>query len=322
METTVPSRPSASWKLPRPIQDSLRQKLIRVGVEVTEDNEKQWRARFPITAGGATVTLYAGGTCTAAGKAAAMESAAEMVRSSILEAGEEDFLKDLLTNSPITLPAGPHIGCDESGKSDLFGPLVTAAIHADERLIKRFCGLGVRDCKDLSDDSVRSLAKEILQIAGRGVAVTCLLPKRYNEMYAKFKERGKTLNDLLAWAHARSIEELLGKGHEPKFVLVDRFSYHPIEALAQVTQGKIPVLEVYTAEVDFAVVAASIVARATFLEWMDTTSDSLRVALPKGTHQKGKVAEVARAIVERDGKENLEGLVKMNVKTMNEVFTT
>jgi ribonuclease HIII len=309
-----------SWKLPRAIQGSLREGLIRAGAEVQEDSKNQWRVRLPVAEARASVTLHANGTCWVAGPASAVESAAEMVRSTILEASDEAFLDDLVTKARVTLPVGPHIGCDESGKSDFFGPIVTAAVHADGELIKWLCALGVRDCKDLSDVTVQSLAAELHQVVGERVAVTYLPPERYNDLYARFKYEGKNLNDLLASAHARCIKDLLARGLTPTSVLVDRFAFYPRETLAQATRGEVPILEAYEAEADFAVAAASIVARARFLDWMDATSERLGIALPKGTSQGGKVVDVAREIVDRDGKESLKSLAKMNVSTIQNVF--
>lgn len=307
------------WKLPTALQHSLRDRLIGAGAEDLEDASTQWRMRVRQGSSKATVALYRTGICTVDGKASAIDPAAQMVLSTIRASNEKDFL-DLDTKPRMMLLAGAHFGCDESGKSDFFGPLVTAAIHADGELIKGFCALGVRDCKDLRDERVRTLAAEIYRIAGDGVAVTCLYPEHYNELYCSFEKEGKTLNDLMASAYAGCIKDLLGRGFGPEYVLVDRFSHHQIETLVQATEGRMPVREVYGAEENFAVAAASIVARAAFLEWMEATSESIGIELPKGTDQDGEVLEVARRIVQRDGAESLRGLAKLNVSTIDEVL--
>ncbi|MBQ9688296.1 hypothetical protein IJV79_01525, partial [bacterium] len=48
----------------------------------------------------------------------------------------------------------PHIGTDESGKGDFFGPLVTAGVFVDEKNRKLFEELGIRDSKTLRDDQI------------------------------------------------------------------------------------------------------------------------------------------------------------------------
>ncbi len=48
----------------------------------------------------------------------------------------------------------PHMGIDESGKGDFFGPLVACAAYTDPTLSARMQEIGVRDCKKLSDAQV------------------------------------------------------------------------------------------------------------------------------------------------------------------------
>lgn len=45
----------------------------------------------------------------------------------------------------------PHIGTDESGKGDFFGPLVIAGVLVDEKNAQHFLNLGIKDSKKLSD---------------------------------------------------------------------------------------------------------------------------------------------------------------------------
>ena len=44
-----------------------------------------------------------------------------------------------------------HIGTDESGKGDFFGPLVIAGVLVDEKNAQYFHELGIKDSKKLSD---------------------------------------------------------------------------------------------------------------------------------------------------------------------------
>lgn len=57
-----------------------------------------------------------------------------------------------------------HIGSDESGKGDYFGPLVIAAIYINPETEQQLRALNVRDSKLLSDNIVLSLADEIKTI--------------------------------------------------------------------------------------------------------------------------------------------------------------
>ena len=96
-----------------------------------------------------------------------------------------------------------HIGTDESGKGDYFGPLTVAGVflpEGQEDVLREF---GVKDSKRISDGRVRELADIIMQ--GYVHSVVAIGPERYNELYDKLRN----LNRLLAWAHSRAIENIL-----------------------------------------------------------------------------------------------------------------
>src|SRR5260370_29823125 len=104
----------------------------------------------------------------------------------------------------------PHIGTDEAGKGDYFGPLVCAACYLDADVTRALRALGVRDSKSLSDRRIRTFAGQIrAHLPGRFAVVT-LPPPRYNSLYEELRREGKNLNSLVAWGHARGIQDLLG----------------------------------------------------------------------------------------------------------------
>ena len=94
----------------------------------------------------------------------------------------------------------PHFGVDESGKGDLFGPLVIAGVYVDAALARGWQAAGIQDSKRIGSDArIRQLARVILETPGVVQSVVLIGPERYNEMYVKFGN----LNRLLAWGHAR-----------------------------------------------------------------------------------------------------------------------
>src|SRR5512143_2015452 len=103
----------------------------------------------------------------------------------------------------------PHIGTDESGKGDYFGPMVVAGVWIDENAALRLETMGVRDSKLLSDQRCQELAREIRVVCNGKFVEVEIPPERYNELYDQFKKEGKNLNHLLAWGHARAIESVL-----------------------------------------------------------------------------------------------------------------
>ncbi len=115
----------------------------------------------------------------------------------------------------------PHIGIDESGKGDFFGPLCVAGVYGDEKQRERLIKLGVRDSKEIKDKEILKLGKEIESFCSHHVIR--LNPGKYNELYPKFGN----LNSMLAWAHATTIENLV-KSTGCRSVTIDQFAHESV----------------------------------------------------------------------------------------------
>ncbi|HZJ57776.1 MAG TPA: ribonuclease HIII, partial [Clostridia bacterium] len=99
------------------------------------------------------------------------------------------------------------IGIDESGKGDYFGPLVIAGVYTDEKTGPQLKHAGVADSKKITDNRIRELAMFIKDTCPYDIVV--IENERYNDLYSAIKN----LNRLLAWGHARVIENLLERVH-------------------------------------------------------------------------------------------------------------
>jgi ribonuclease HIII len=216
----------------------------------------------------------------------------------------------------------PHIGTDEAGKGDFFGPLVTAGVYVDERTAKLLRALGVRDSKLVGDRELRVLASNIRDVVeDQQRAVLVLAPKRYNELYQQIRSEGKNLNTLLAWTHTRVIEDLIQHGLRPKFILSDQFGdkrYIENRLLVDTRLSGTPVIQMHRAEADVGVAAASILARDAFLRWLEQTGKSLGLTLPKGASP--RVIEAGKQLVGRMGADGLRDYAKVSFKTMKSVL--
>jgi hypothetical protein len=114
----------------------------------------------------------------------------------------------------------PHFGVDESGKGDFFGPLVIAGCYVDRGIARRFKEAGIQDSKRIgSDQRIRDFADLIRKTQGAVQSVVVVGPERYNQMYAEIGN----LNRLLAWGHARVIENLLEARPDCPRALSDQF---------------------------------------------------------------------------------------------------
>jgi ribonuclease HIII len=208
-----------------------------------------------------------------------------------------------------------HFGIDESGKGDFFGPLVIAGVYVDRGIVRKFLDAGVQDSKRISSDArIRELAKSIRQSVGNLWDVILIGPEKYNQLYEKFGN----LNSLLGWGHARVIENLITKKPDCPRALSDKFADARVIKNALLRQGTTIQLEQRTrAESDPAVAAASILARAAFIDWLERRSRVLGVRLGKGVS--AAVKQTARQLVEGNGGDVLRQVAKVHFRTAHEI---
>lgn len=210
----------------------------------------------------------------------------------------------------------PHMGVDESGKGDFFGPLVIAAAYVDEAIAKDLKALNVRDSKTItSDKAAQDLARKIRARLGDRLAVVAIGPAAYNRLYASMG----SVNRILAWGHARAIENLLEKVPNCPRALSDQFGpEQQIQRALQQKGRKIKLEQRHRAESDVAVAAASILARAGFLTALDKLGEKYGVKLPKGASDQVKAA--AGGLVQKHGGAVLLETAKCHFKTTDDVL--
>jgi len=208
-------------------------------------------------------------------------------------------------------PSG-RIGTDESGKGDYFGPLVIAGFFLEDSQEPVLRELGVRDSKTLSDKRCRAIAETLR--AGYPHSVVSVGPEKYNELYAKMRN----LNKLLAWGHARVIENLLERVPAGRAV-TDQFGDEKFVLNALLKKGRtIELVQRPRAEEDAAVAAASILARAEFLKRLELLGRDWGLDLPKGAGP--PVDQAAAAFVRQYGAEALNKVAKTHFKTTEKVL--
>lgn len=215
----------------------------------------------------------------------------------------------------------PRIGVDESGKGDFFGPLCVAAVYVNASVIAAWKEAGVRDSKTVgSDASIARLDGLIRGTPGCQVSVIAIGNEAYNRLHA----RHGSVNTVLAWGHARAIENLLERGRlldpAPVRAVSDQFasSKSTVER-ALLTLGKdLPLVQRHRAEEDLAVAAASIVARNECLVRMKRLEREVGMPLPRGASS--AVEEAARALVAKHGPEILPKVCKMHFRTRYRVL--
>ena len=210
----------------------------------------------------------------------------------------------------------PRLGVDESGKGDFFGPLCIAGAYVNEAVVKAWADVGIRDSKNISSDKrIRELAELIRKTPGCVTTVVPIGNEAYNRLYGKMK----SVNALLAWGHARVIENLMGQRQRmtppPVRAISDQFaSNKETVARALMPLGReIELVQKHRAEEDLAVAAASILARHEFVTRLGALEKQFGMALPKGAS--AAVDAAAKEFIAKHGAEGLPGIAKMHFRT-------
>jgi len=210
----------------------------------------------------------------------------------------------------------PRLGVDESGKGDFFGPLCVAGVYVNESVVKAWEDAGIRDSKNISSDKrIKELAELIRDTPGCVSNVVPIGNEAYNRLYAKMH----SVNTLLAWGHARVIENLMGLKHRmnpaPVRAISDQFaSNKETVAKALMSLGReIELVQRHKAEQDTAVAAASILARHEFVTRLAALEKQYETEFPKGAS--AMVDKMAKEFVEKHGAEELKKVAKMHFRT-------
>jgi len=304
--------------------DALRALVHERGWRIIDEKAIQWGYQLTVSDGNAKipVDLFTTGRALVQGKDSSLRSELQAwwngrqplsARSAAPAIAQSALIETPAVSSLASFAGTARIGCDESGKGDYFGPLVMAAVYVDAQSETRLHSLGARDSKMLTDTRMLAMAEEIKKICPH--MVVPVEPERYNTLYAQTGN----LNRLLAWGHAWTLEQLLEKV-SCRLAIIDQFGDPSYVLNALREKGRQMTIEQRThAEEDIAVAAASILARARFVQMLEQLSQSAGETLPKGASDPAIVA-VGRRIVARLGKEQLTRFAKIHFKTTEAIL--
>lgn len=272
--------------------DRLRERLESRGYEFRDVDH----ARFGARGEGVNVVLYRSGKLVVQGKG--------------VEAFRNEHLLELLGPPPARLKART-VGADETGKGDYFGPLVVASCALSPEEEPFLDEVPLHDSKTLSDAQCRRAARQLTAVLPH--EVIAIGPRKYNELHRSFGN----LNALMAWAHARAILAVVDRSGCRKVVL-DRFCDEVLVTRALKARAAELDLEIRPrAEDDPAVAAASIVARAAFLDGLEKLGRKVGMKLPKGAGP--PVLQAGRKLVARHGEGVLPEVAKVHFKTTGQL---
>lgn len=227
-------------------------------------------------------------------------------RDSVLKAELQAWL-DAQTESTAAIPA-PHLGLDESGKGDWFGPLVVAAAYVDgkqtEAALRK---IGVRDSKLIEPAAIQHLADQTERL---------ISPEHRHLQTIEPEALWATpdnLNVLLAEAYARAAQAVW-QATRATTIVCDQFSQRAdrLERAFAETGLPRPHQQHHAESASVAVAAASVLASAAFARALEAEGQAAGFGrpLPKGASDVQQLEAAARWIVKHHGPEALRRFAK------------
>jgi len=275
-------------------------------------------AVFRAKTANAAITAYNSGKVLFQGKAPAQETrmwskdaVATSSKAKKPAKAKSTFQKQVSGVVPEGFLVSSHIGSDEAGTGDYFGPVTVACAFVAADQIEVLRAIGVQDSKNLTDATIRKLAKDIVNL---GIPYALLV--LHNEKYNKLQRKGWTQGKIKAMLHHHAIEKLLAKieGIPSAGILIDQFCM-PDVYIRHITseKGKLPENTYFMTKGEshsIAVAAGSIIARTSFVKEMDRLSEEIGFTLPKGAS--AKVDATIAEVIKSYGREKLEYIAKVH----------
>lgn len=210
-----------------------------------------------------------------------------------------------------------HIGVDEVGKGDYFGPLVVVGCFVDSNIAKKAKELGVGDSKKFTDKKIMEMYKELKTFCLYYSSVVTPLE------YAKLVKDTHNVAILLARQHSKVIEmgltDLKKKKIECRKVVIDQFSNSKSRVINELgVLGKsIELVQFHKGESDVAVACASIIARGIFIEEFNKMCEKYDFDFPKGASD---VINSGRKFVAEYGEKELKNVAKISFRTTESIL--
>lgn len=174
------------------------------------------------------------------------------------------------------------LGSDEVGTGDFFGPITVVATYVKKENIPLLKELGVQDSKNLKDDRIIEIAKQIKEV------VPYSLLTLHNEKYNELQQKGMSQGKMKALLHNKAIGHVLEKiaPEKPEAILIDEFAkkeiyYQHLKGQKIVHRDNV-FFSTKAEGIHLAVAAASIIARYAFVQHFDNLSKKAGFIIPKG----------------------------------------
>ena len=208
-----------------------------------------------------------------------------------------------------------HIGCDETGSGDFFGPLCVVACYIDERDYDWLASLNVRDPKLMTPQEVIEIAREIKDRLVYSLLI--LDNSHYNQMAAA----GNNLANIKAKLYNQAVTNVMQKvAMKVDKKVVNQFVspktyYNYLKS--EVIVVKDMIFETNADEQYLAVLAAEIISRYAYLQYFASMTKSLKMNLARGAGTNAEI--VAVKLAHKYGDKILTKVCKLNFTNMKRV---
>lgn len=256
-----------------------------------------------------TVLIYSNGTVLFQGK----KAKEELERWTIFD-GEQLSFDEEYEN--IIDDEVDHIGSDEVGCGDYFGPIVVTSAYVKKEDYHFLVDIGVKDSKKLNDEKIKELAKIIKE---KVKSVTFVLS---NEKYNEIHGNSYNLNKVKAYLHNFVLHKLTSSINFDGKVVIDQFCEKNtyFNYLKDYKTKEIQENITFTTKAEskyIAVACASIIARDRFIEEIDKIKKETGYDIPLGAND--HVDEVAKQIMDEKGFEYLSKYIKVHFKNTEKI---
>src|SRR5699024_7713065 len=182
-----------------------------------------------------------------------------------------------------------HIGSDESGTGDYFGPVTACAVYIQQDQIALLKEIGIQDSKKLTDQNILTLSEKIIN-----------------------------MNVILHHACIFNVLHKIGYRYYCG-ILIDQFCQPNIYKNHLLQEGiQVPDQTYFMTKAEdysIAVATASIIARASFVKEMERLSKKVNMTLLKGASK--KVDLQAATLIKDKGNEYLNSVAKVHFANTN-----
>ncbi|WP_249029962.1 ribonuclease HIII [Tannockella kyphosi] len=208
-----------------------------------------------------------------------------------------------------------HIGCEESGSGDFFGPLCVVSCYVDERDFDWLMSIGLKDSKDCTDQEIITLAREIKD---RVIYSLLMLD---NSHYNQMASEGNNLATIKAKLYNQAITNVMQKLQLPVACKAISQFVSP-KTYFNYLKGEVIVVKDLTFDPKgetrhIGIICAGILSRYACLQYLANMQKSLKIKIPRGTSATSE--QVAIELAKKYGMNILVKVTKNNLTSYKRV---